>query len=313
MPGAVLSQSDADATQLRVLLWLASDLSLLQKPKQLAKLADCDVKSANAAVKFWLSRGVLTSDEVEAVPAMATVREEPKEPDPQPKKVLQRADELPTYTSVELAELLEKRASVRALVDEAQNILGKMFNPSEVNILIGMVDYLGMDEESILMLLAHCKNMGKHTMRSIEKYAITLVDRGITNAAAMEEEIRTAEALHTFEGEVRTLYGMKSRALTSRESKMFRAWVEFGYDIEIVRRAYELTINATNDPNPAYTNAILERWHADGLKTLSEIDAAIEEQKNKKEGKSPKKDTTLGNSFDTDDFFAAALRRSFSD
>lgn len=204
---------------------------------------------------------------------------------------------------------------MRVLVDEAQNILGKMLTHAELNILIGLTDYLGMAEESVLMLLAHCKKMGKTNLRSIEKYAIRLADEGITDPTALENEIRTAEAVHSFEGEVRALFGMKSRALTSRESKMLRAWVQFGYDIEVVRRAYELTVNATNEPSPAYANAILERWHADGLHTLSEIDASIEAQRNKKEGKGNKKDatTTLGNSFDTDDFFEAALRRSFSD
>ena len=42
LPAAALSCSDADAVQLRVLLWLASDLSLAGKPKQLAKLSDCE-------------------------------------------------------------------------------------------------------------------------------------------------------------------------------------------------------------------------------------------------------------------------------
>ena len=312
LPGSVLSYSDADATQLRVLLWLASDMGLAEKPKQLAKLADCSAREATAAVQYWLSRGVLTADTNEAIPTMATVATEVAPPK---KKHLQRADELPLYTTVELAELLENRASMRVLVDEAQNILGKMLTHAELNILIGLTDYLGMAEESVLMLLAHCKKMGKTNLRSIEKYAIRLADEGITDPTALENEIRTAEAVHSFEGEVRALFGMKSRALTSRESKMLRAWVQFGYDIEVVRRAYELTVNATNEPSPAYANAILERWHADGLHTLSEIDASIEAQRNKKEGKGNKKDatTTLGNSFDTDDFFEAALRRSFSD
>lgn len=315
LPGSVLSYSDADATQLRVLLWLASDIGLAEKPKQLAKLADCNAREATAAVQYWLSRGVLTADTDGAIPTMATAAVASAEVTAPKKKHLQRADELPLYTTVELAELLENRASMRVLVDEAQNILGKMLTHAELNILIGLTDYLGMAEESVLMLLAHCKKMGKTNLRSIEKYAIRLADEGITDPAALEEEIRTAEAVHSFEGEVRALFGMKSRALTTRENKMLRAWVQFGYDIEVVRRAYELTVNATNDPSPAYANAIIERWHADGLHTLAEIDASIEAQRNKREGKANKKDasTTLGNSFDTDDFFEAALRRSFSD
>ena len=42
LPGAILSHTDANAVQLRVILWLASDLTLARKPRQLAKLADCE-------------------------------------------------------------------------------------------------------------------------------------------------------------------------------------------------------------------------------------------------------------------------------
>ena len=317
LPGSVLQQN-ADAVQLRVLLWLASDLTLAQKHRQLAKLADCSTAEVADAIAFWSGCGVLSAQDTKqggAVAVMATVQE-PAAAQPakaQRKPLLRRADELPTYTSAELADLMEKRASVRALIDEAQQILGKLFNIGELNILVGMADYLGMSEECILMLLSHCSRIGKTNLRAIEKYAYSLVDRDITEPAALEEEIRTVEAMHSFEGQVREMFGMKRRALTSRENKMLRAWISFGYDIEIVRRAYELTIGSTNEPSVPYTNAILERWNAEGLRTAQQIDAAMEEQKNKKEGKGQKPTApTLGNSFDTDDFFDAALRRTFA-
>ncbi len=309
IPASVLSCcADADAAAMRVLLFLASDLSLAEKPKQLAKLADTDQKSLKAILQFWNMYGVLTDDA--AVPAMAEV---PAAPLVKAKKqLLRRADELPQYSSSELAELMEARAAVRVLVDEAQQILGKMFNPSEVNILVGMLDYLGMSEECILLLLAHCKKIGKSNLRAIEKYAYTLVDKGITEPEMLEEEILRLEAMHSFESEVRTLFGTGKRALTSRERRMLEAWLSFGYGVDIVRLAYEMTINATNEPSMAYANAILERWNAEGRRTLEEVQKGIDEEKAKKEGK--KSDTTaFGNSFDTDDFFEAALRRSFGD
>ena len=310
LPGAVLSHTDANAAALRVLLWLASDLSLADKPAQLAKLADCNVKETQAAINYWCQAGVLVAD-TGAVPA---AKIEPIAP--APRRVLQkRADELPNYTSAELASLLEKRESVRVLIDEAQQILGKIFNMSEVNILVGMLDYLGMSEECVLLLLAHCKRIGKLNLRAIEKYAYPLVERGIVTTELLEEEIRTVEALRSFEGQVRTMFGMKSRALTSREDKMFRAWVSFGYDIEIVRRAYELTVQATGEASLPYANSILERWSSEGLKSAQEIDAAIAAEQEKRRGqraqKAGKSEGALGNSFDTDDFFEAALRRSF--
>ena len=306
LPASVLSHLDgATSEQLRVLLWLASDLSLASKHKQLAKLAGCDAATARQAISFWCACGLLGEVGDAAIPTMASASAEV----PVQKK-LQRADELPNYTSTELADLLEARASVRILIDEAQRILGKMFNPNDVNIMVGMLDYLGMSEECILLLLAHCKKIGKSNLRAIEKYAYTLIDKGIHDVESMEAEICTAEAMHTFEGEVRSLFGMKSRALTSKESRMLSAWLSFGYDINIVRMAYEITVNATGEPSVAYTNAILEKWNANAWKTEAEIQAGMDAEREKREGNSIGK-KELGNSFDTDDFFEAALQRGF--
>lgn len=309
LPASLLSHaSEADAPTLRVLLWLASDLSLAEKPKQLAKLADCDLRVVKAALKFWQFRDVLgkelDEESTSAKKETATVTPAPAKP------VLARADEMPTYTSGEIAAMLESRAAMRLLIDEAQRVIGKIFNTSDVNVIVGMRDYLGIDEEAILLLLAHCKRIGKTSMRAVEKYAISLCDKGITDAEGLDEAIRVAEAMHTFEGEVRTLFGMKSRALTTKESKMLSAWISFGYGIDVVRLAYEMTVSATNEPSVPYANAILERWHADGLRTLAEIQAALEAEREKKAGGA--KSEQVG-SFDTDDFFEAALKRSFSD
>lgn len=306
LPASVLSHLDAATPeQLRVLLWLASDLSLVSKHRQLAKLAGCNTATAQNAVTFWCNCGIL-GEAGESVPTMATVSEE----EVPTKKKLQRADELPNYTSTELAELLETRASVRVLIDEAQRILGKMFNPNDINIMVGMIDYLGMNEECILLLLAHCKRIGKSNLRAIEKYAYAMVDKGINDVESMEDEICTVEAMHTFEGEVRALFGMKSRALTSKESKMLSAWLSFGYDINIVRMAYEITVNATGEPSLPYTNAILEKWNANAWKTTDEIEAGMNAEREKREGNTNTQ-KELGNSFDTDDFFEAALQRGF--
>ena len=306
LPGNTLSACDgADCVQLKTLLWLASDLTLAEKPRQLAKLCGATEQELEGAISFWIDRGILVRDGEAAVAAMATVAEAPKK---EKRTLVQRADTLPNYTSSELAELIERRHGLREMIDEAQRLLGKIFNPNEVNILVGMVDYLAIDEECILLLLAHCKRIGKNNLRAIEKYAFSLVDSGVSDAPSLEDRIAHIELLHSFEGEVRVLFGMKSRALSTKEKKMLGAWCDYGYDIDVVRRAYDITINSTNEPSMAYANAIIERWHAEGVKTAEEVDALLaREAEQKGEG------TSLGNSFDTDDFFEAALHRSFDE
>lgn len=304
LPGSVLSCCDnADAAQMRVLLWLASDLDLVKNPRQLAKLAGCSAEEAKRAVELWRSAGVLAEEDA-AVDAMAAPVDPPKKE--KGATLLRRADELPNYTTTELAEMIEHRHGFREMVDEAQQILGKMFNTFEINILVGMVDYLALDEECVLLLLAHCKRIGKTNLRTIEKYAYTLIEAGITDACALEERMHQIELFHSFEGEIRAMFGMKSRALSSKEKKMLQKWMDCGFEAEAVRRAYDITVNATNEPSVAYANAILERWNAEGAHTAAEVDALLARESEKKgEG------TTLGNSFDTDDFFEAALKRSF--
>ena len=102
LPGAVLSCCDkADATQLRVLLWLASDLTLAQKPRQLAKLAGCTTDAVEAAIEYFLGCGILTAQEG-AVPAMSAAVEEKPAEKKEKRTLIKRADTLPNYTSTEL-------------------------------------------------------------------------------------------------------------------------------------------------------------------------------------------------------------------
>ena len=87
-----------------------------------------------------------------------------------------------------------------------------------------------------------------------------------------------------------------------KEEKILREWLSWGFDIDGVRMAYEITVNATSKPSLSYTNKILESWHAAGIKTVDAIDRA-----DKKPG-----GNQGGMSFDVDDFFKAALDRSYN-
>lgn len=298
LPAAALS-AGADAAQLHILLLCAAgeDAEAVYPPS-----------AVKDALAFWRRAGVLAGEEEpEAKAAMARPAAIPAaEPEPKPAGKLARADEIPTYSAAELNGMMDRRRSLRVMVDEAQRICGKMFNVYEVNILIGLTDYLGLDEDYILLLLAHCMHIGKTGMRVIERYAISLVDGGVTTVPALEEHIRVREERHTLEGKVRAMFGMKSRSLTDSERKKIAAWMEYGYGEDVIRRAYEITVDTIHEPSMKYVHAILDRWHAEGLTDLGQIDRKLAEEREAKTA------ATGGNgSFNTDAFFEKALRRSF--
>ena len=303
LPASVLSKLDrATKKDIKVLFTLASSQNALrdfaEKQSEIAELCGCTESELAASVAFWRGAGIIEADDDEPekldnapAPAVSAAIVKPAPEVKKPK--LERAEALPNYTTEELAGLLERRREIAQLVDECQNALGKMFNTHELN------DYLELDVQYVVILVDYCAKLGKKSLRYIEKKALGLVDEGITTTEALIAYIDRTERMASLEGQIRTLFGSQGRELSTKERKFFEKWVgKLGYGIDVIKKAYDITVDAIHEPSPAYANAVLERWKNEGLDTIEQIEAA-EAQKLPGEG-----------SFDTDDFFEAALKRS---
>lgn len=291
----------ADTTDLRSLILLASDAALRCSCDvgELAKRIGCRRDKAEASLRFWTETGIITQDNSCPQECKKSAGQEQKRP----------ADQIPTYTGEELQRLLdENTGSRRRLLDECQNIAGKVFNVLETNKVIAMSDYLGLENEHILMLFAYCRSHGKTSVHYIERTAYNLYNEGIDTLAKLEVYIKEKEAYESAEGKLRALFGFGERALTPAERSYIKRWTaEFGFPFEIIERAYQVTVDNTHPGklSLAYMNKILENWHTAGYTSLDEIDAALEAYKKGKE-----KEGGTG-SFDTNEFFSLALKRSY--
>ena len=297
LPHAVCAHLDkATKKDIRILLELAANAGA--DSATLAKAAGVSASEVDASLAFWRGTGVLTVDGEVAQNAPATT---------EAVAVKVVADKgLPSYSMDELSEVLSRRTELAQLVNDAQQAFGKVFNTAEIAIVAGLVDYLGLDEEYVLLLLTHCRNMEKKSLRYVEKMAISLHDEGIHNAADLEQRLHNIEIMAKESGKVRAMYGITSRALTTKEKTMIEKWIcVMHYDEEMLRRAYEITVDSTTKPSIPYANSILERWYAEGYRTLADVDAALADYKRKKAGD--------GSSFDVDEFFEAALKRTYGE
>lgn len=330
LPGKIRELLDnAGAVELKVLIALSDSPDLcrgVDSDETLMALADicgCEKEDISSAIAFWRGAGVLVADGQKSRKstknAVEPKADEPEEKAtekavPASKKVVERRDELPHYTTEELITLLEERREDGQYINECQNIWGKMFNTHETNVILGLVDYLGLDWEYVLTLLMYVKKRQddkgvKKSLHYVEKMAFSLYDEGVLDLAALNAKLQTFDGLAQSESRLRAMFGIGERAITPREKKFFSTWLyDYNFSMEIIELAYNITVDTKGKLSFPYMNSILADWDAKGLRTVAAIQ---EEQEKFKTEKSPKKNN--GGSFETDDFFKAAVRRSFGD
>ncbi len=333
IPRAALHVLDrASEADLKVLLALCADPSICtfsdraQGMEAIAAAAGCTADEVQDALAFWRGAGVCSTragtakaPRVRTGDTAATAATAAPARKPTPKS------ELPRYTTEELTALLESRKDAAECLDECQRIWGKMFNTHETNMVLGLVDYLGLDWEYVLVLLAYCLKVQERrgirkSLHYVESLAFGLYDDGVCDVVALHERIKQNEQMAEMESRLRALFGMGSRALTPTEKKYFAAWLyEYGYGMDIIRRAYEITVDSKGEFKIKYMNSILANWHTAGHRTLEDVDRAeaafraeADRAKTAREGKTNRPSATAA-SYDVNDFFAAAERRSFGE
>lgn len=311
LPTAAAAHFDkATKKDIRILFELAAEplcaIDAEAACKAISERINVSPDEIGAAVAFWRGTGVLLAVEDQEQPPAQETAPAPAQAAPTAPTRIVTDRGMPVYSSEELSGVLERRKGLASLIDDCQRTFGKIFNTGEVSVVAGMVDYLGFDGEYILLLLAHCVRMEKKSLRYAEKMAITLHDEGITDAVHLEERLHRIEVMATATGKLRSLFGISSRALTTKEKGMIENWLcNMQYGDDVLKLAYEITVDAIGKASIPYANTILERWFAEGYKTLEDVQNAIADYKRKKNDNSA--------SFNVDDFFEAALKRTYGE
>ena len=179
----------------------------------------------------------------------------------------------PNYTPEEISIYIENDESIRYMYSTAQKKLGKVLSSSDINILYSFYDWLRLPVEVIVMLIEYCVSIGKKNMRYIEKVAIDWADMGITNIDKAEEYLKEKEYKHSMEQSVRTCLGINDRKLSESEKKYIDTWL-YGMDIniELIKKAYDLTVLNTGKLSFPYINSILTDWNKQGIKTVEQTE-----------------------------------------
>lgn len=256
---------------------------------ELAARADLGREEFLSAISFWRGAGVITTEgELKSSPQTVS-----------PKKTLRPKSEPATLSAQDVCEIMSSSPERLSLINACQQTMGKMFNTSEASVVLGLKEYLGVEDDYILMLAAYCVRRDKKSVKYLEKMALDLYDREIDTTPALEEHLCWVEKKDDFESKLRRLLGTGARAFSKKEKACIERWLrEFAFEFAVIELAYSKTVDAIGKSSVPYMDKILQSWHTKGYKTVSDVES----------GESGSGNADTGN-FDTDDFFSMAVKR----
>ena len=138
----------------------------------------------------------------------------------------------------------------------ASQILGKTLSSADTELLYSFHDYYGLSVEVILVLMEYYVSKGKTSMKYMEKEAGKWVSAGVDSVEKAKVYIKKREDFLSYASRIRTILGICERSLST-----INKWQnELSMSPDMVREAYELTVNQTGKLSFAYLNKILESW-----------------------------------------------------
>lgn len=242
------------------------------------------------AMEFWKNEGVLINDPTASWNNSTSAIQKKREPLPRPNyeqapaAAVQRSpdrevkivsDRPATLTSAEIAKRIEGDCKVRYVFEEAERLFARPLTTTEQRSIISMHEWMNLPTDVILMVFEYCRSIDKISIRYIEKVAADWSDLGINTHELAEEHIGRLSRFNEAQKAVRDCCGIHTRNLSSNEKKYIEIWFdEYRFGIEMVKLAFERTVDNIGKISFAYMNKILKQWYENGVSTP---DAAVNE------------------------------------
>ena len=190
------------------------------------------------------------------------------------------AEELPQYTVNDVLRRSSEDGSFKAVLQEAERVLGRSLSSPDMKILFGIYDYLALPTEVIFVLLNYCTELYRQkygpgrlpSMRSIEKEAYSWANNEILTLEQAEEFIEESRSRRSRAEEIKAALGIRGRELTPTERKYVFSWLDMGFSVDALSVAYDRTVTNTGSLKWNYMNKIVSSWHQKGIHTVQEIE-----------------------------------------
>lgn len=270
----------------------------------LSTVADCMVcteKDVIRALKYWAREGLLKvtygsdkkpqditflePEDKTAATIERSVQHEEDSPLLSPPK---RPHSPKSGLTADKVKQLKENQEIAELLFIAQQYLGKTLSPVETSRILYFYEGLGFHPDLIEYLIEYCVCKGHKSMNYIEKVAFAWKEEGILTS---EDAKAASSCYHRDYYAVFKALGIRSRDPVEAEIKIMDVWLkDYGFSMELITEACTRTVLATKQPSLQYTDGILQKWKAAGVKTpgdVQKLDDAHEQSKSNKPDQKP--------------------------
>lgn len=294
---------ESSQDELKVLLYIFRHSNDIIELETAANDLDLEVDSFKKAVNFWVKKGAFkcaTEKNSSDVKTTAIKEQSKTKVRVAAQKVMDVEVE---YAQSEIAQKISVNPEIKFLLDNVANQFGRPLSQGECSKLIYLIEGAGLPCDEIVLIVAYCISVSKGNIRYITNLALGFSNDGIDSYEKADNKIKELEETKTFESRVCNILGIKGRALTDIETKYIALWKEKSINEELIKTAFDKTVENTGKLSYQYMNKILTSWNEKGIK--SNEDAKNEKKRKPKASKSP--------SFDIDEYVNISMKNLYNE
>lgn len=223
----------------------------------------------------------------------------------------------------EIAEHIEENKALKQLIEESERLMGKVFTPTEISKLVSLNTSLGLECDTVYLMLCYYMEKldavgNKITVSYLEKSAYALYNQGIRTTEELQKYIKDSERRNSAKYKLAKMFDMGDRPFTKKQKTFFDKWlIEWEVPTDLIECAYEISVNNTGKASLEYMSKILSDWHDSGITTVEQAEKAASDHKKscpyvqKFKERPSQTEENKESSFNTDEFFEKALKRSY--
>lgn len=282
VPTAVVDQylKIATPSQLKVLLYLLRHCPDEIHCDVIGKQTGCLPELVEEAILFWQQTDLLSevstnppAEQPSTQPASTPAPDIASNPqEPKPVAALPRTSAEVQLLPAEIAEMIQTSESLQTLFRMVEQQFGKPLNHMEQRSLIWLHDYLGFPSDVILTVITYCQSIQKGSIPYAERILIDWWNQGITTLQQAQDTIKEMEQRHSYQHRIMKLLEMH-RNPTQKQQAYMEEWRQKAIPLDLIRYAYEKTVEQTDKLSFPYMQRILDDWTKAGYQTRTDVDA----------------------------------------